>query len=224
MYKELSDTDLTECLQHDQRYHCQFQNVLSKNVKTSCLFILFTRNLELIEDTCDMRVDHITRTATQLSPHRFRLTAPEPEILEISCTNPTSYQQISFKGIQYFSLNLSCSASTPNYFFTVNTQLHEKDNLIAVPFEYTKDQFLGPAILKHSLKRIKNELTLMKVSVFNVLYFLRLMADKYLCCGFTQWRENKKLERKQWRKHKAREEKTEASTSLKADIETEDSD
>ncbi|CAB4046336.1 Hypothetical predicted protein, partial [Paramuricea clavata] len=79
MYKELGETDLTECLRYGRKYHCQFQNVLSKNVRTSCLFVLFSRNLGLVEQTCNMHVDNIQKTAVQLSPHQFRLTSPDEE-------------------------------------------------------------------------------------------------------------------------------------------------
>lgn len=132
MAKQFTERELQNCKKIKTVYHCPQANILSKNLPNLCLYNLFSQNIKAIQDTCSVQITELTSHATQISGTTFRLLAPKPIQLFITCDNGTEYKTI--KGVYILQLTKQCpSAHTKSHVFIRNTMVLHAQNIVSLP-------------------------------------------------------------------------------------------
>lgn len=84
-YKTFSDHDLLQCSNMGGTYFCPNDNVLSREVQTSCLMSLYLRHSEGIKQSCTWTLEKQDNFAIQISEEWFLLYLKEEADVKLMC-------------------------------------------------------------------------------------------------------------------------------------------
>ena len=64
--KQLTASEFQLCRRLGNVYHCPNMNLVNKDLKTLCLYNIYSQTTTFIEDTCEVKVTYLRNHAVQL--------------------------------------------------------------------------------------------------------------------------------------------------------------
>lgn len=116
LYKTFSANDLSLCEKVSGLFYCKHSNHYFRTTYRTCVYYLYTRNLEKVQEECPVSLQVKKDKIMQITNdevivfHRKEQTATH--ICEMATTHE---EEISFKGFKTFILKPGCRVQTPNF-------------------------------------------------------------------------------------------------------------
>ena len=116
LYKTFSASDLSLCEKVSGLFYCKHSNHYYRTTYSTCVYYLYTRNLEKVQEECpvslEVKRDKVLQIANDevIVFHRKEQTATH--ICEMATTHE---EEITFEGFKTFVLKPGCRVQTPNF-------------------------------------------------------------------------------------------------------------
>ena len=140
--KQLTASEFQLCRRLGNVYHCPNMNLVNKDLKTLCLYNIYSQTTTFIEDTCEVKVTYLRNHAVQLSTSPYRILAVNPVQLVLDCKTGNNVTTIS--GVHLLQLTENCpKASTTDFLFVRTPDLLGYHELITLPLLSQAKEWLG---------------------------------------------------------------------------------
>ena len=117
-------------------------NLVNKDLKSLCLYNIYSQTPNFIEDTCEVKVTYLRNHAVQLSTSLYRILAVKPVQLVMDCKTGSNITTIS--GVHLLRLTEACpKASTADFLFVRTPDLVGYHELITLPLLSQAKEWLG---------------------------------------------------------------------------------
>ena len=93
--KQLTASEFQLCRRLESVYHCPNMNLVNKDLKSQCLYNLYSLAPTLIEQTCEVQVSYLKNHAVQLSTSLYWILAVNPVQLVMDCKLGSNITTIS---------------------------------------------------------------------------------------------------------------------------------
>ena len=140
--KQLTASEFQLCRRLGNVYHCPNMNLVNKDLKSLCLYNIYSQTINQIEDTCEVKVTYLRNHAVQLSTSLYRILAVNPVQLVMNCKSGSNVTTIS--GVHLLRLTEDCpKASTTEFLFVRTPELVGYHELITLPLLSQAREWLG---------------------------------------------------------------------------------
>ena len=140
--KEMTSDIIGRCEKFASLYHCRDLNLLTKDVRSLCLYNLYSQSVDRLEDTCNIRLSLNSFHAVQLAAGQFRLLSTEPRQLVIECKEANKVETIW--GVHLLNLTAECpKASTAHHYFTRTTNMVGFAKIVTIPLLTQSKEWIG---------------------------------------------------------------------------------
>ena len=117
--KQLTASEFQLCRRLGSVYHCPNMTFVNKDLKSLCLYNIYSQTPTLIEQTCEVQVSYLNSHAVQLSTSLYRILAVNPVQLVMDCKSGSNITTIS--GVHLLRLTEACPKASTHDFFFVRT-------------------------------------------------------------------------------------------------------
>ena len=140
--KQLTASEFQLCRRLGNVYHCPNMNLVNKELKSLCLYNIYSQTINHIEDTCEVKIKYLRNHAVQLSTSLYRILAVKPVQLVMDCKAGSNVTTIS--GVHLLRLTEDCPKASTNEFLFVRTpDLVGYHELITLPLLSQAKEWLG---------------------------------------------------------------------------------
>ncbi len=113
-YKLLSFANLAACIQCNHVYLCEGHQVLSTNLKGSCLRAIYLQSQRGVKEHCEVEWKPLRESVFQVSPTNYIIISPYPHTTQVACKNGTHYP-IQIQTTTRLHLDPSCTLRLFNH-------------------------------------------------------------------------------------------------------------
>ena len=85
VWKQLAASEFQLCRRLGSVYHCLNMNLVNKDLKSLCLYDIYSQTPTLVEQTCEAQVSYLKNHAVQLSTSLYRILVVNPVQLVMDC-------------------------------------------------------------------------------------------------------------------------------------------
>lgn len=128
VFKVMREESLLDCVKFGQTYHCENNNVVNKNVSRSCLFTLFSQQLDALKNRCNLLLSSPEESVIQLDESTYRLLVPKNQLLTVTCSNGTTTSR-KIQGSLIINLQPGCHATMDSYYITHDSTIRTSASL-----------------------------------------------------------------------------------------------
>ena len=140
--KQMMASEFQLCSRLGNVYHCPNMNLVNKDLKSLCLYNIYSQTTNFIEHTCEVKVTYLRNHAVQLSTSLYRILAVNPVQLVMDCKTGSNITTIS--GVHLLRLTEACpKASTADFLFIRTPELVGYHELITLPLLSQAKEWLG---------------------------------------------------------------------------------
>ena len=140
--KQLTALEFQLCRRLGRDYHCPNMNLVNKDLKSLCLYNIYSQTPSFIEQTCEVQVTYLKSHAVQLSISLYRILAVNRVQLVMDCKTGSNITMIS--GVHLLQLTEACpKASTSDFLFVRTPDLIGFHELITLPLLSQAKEWLG---------------------------------------------------------------------------------
>ena len=140
--KQLTASEFQLCRRLGNVCHCPNMNLVNKDLKSLCLYNIYSQTTNHIENTCEVKVTYLRNHAVQLSTSLYRILAVNPVQLVMDCKTGSNVTTIS--GVHLLRLTEACpKASTTDFLFVRTPELVGYHELITLPLLSQAKEWLG---------------------------------------------------------------------------------
>ena len=143
--KQLTASEFQICRRLGNVYHCPNMNLVNKDLKSLCLYNIYSQTPSFIEQTCEAQVGYHRNHAVQLSTSLYRILAMRPVQLVMDCKTGSNITTIS--GVHLLQLTEACPKASTSEFLIVRTPdligFHELITLLVSSLLSQAKEWLG---------------------------------------------------------------------------------
>lgn len=137
LYRTLNALELSLCHQIDHLYYCKHSNNFMRGTHESCLFFLYTRNVEKVMETCKFSLNIKSDRLVQLSNEKVVIFHEKEKVAVHHCEPSDLHEEkISFAGFKTFILKPGCRVQTPDFVMEGSTQIFlQADEIVSTDID-----------------------------------------------------------------------------------------
>ena len=140
--KQLTALKFQLCRRLGNVYHCPNMNLVNKDLKSLCLYNIYSQTPSFIEQMCEVQVSYLKNHMVQLSTSLCRILAVNPVQLVMDCKSGSNITTIS--GVHLLQLTEAHpKASTSEFLFVWTPDLVGFHELITLPLLSQAKEWLG---------------------------------------------------------------------------------
>ena len=139
--KQLTASQFQLCIRLRTVYHCPNMNLVNKDLKSLCLYNIYSQTPTLIEQTCEVQVRYLKNHAVQLSTSLYQILAVNPVQLVMDCKSGSNITTIS--GVHLLRVTEACSKASTHDLFVRTPDLVGFHELITLPLLSQAKEWLG---------------------------------------------------------------------------------
>lgn len=145
--KVIPERELLECKKWGDQYFCENSNVLNKELDQFCLYSLYKGSKDGIRTNCNPSVTKPRTHVVQLDESTFRVSSPQPQILELTCKNGTKTQK-TLEGMVLAKVPPGCEGTLNSFHLLHDNAIRQEASILQVPLDLQTEDLFDPQFMK----------------------------------------------------------------------------
>ena len=173
IHSTMATYEFSKLQEFGSRFFSTSTLILRRHINTTCLGAIFSQNLEVVKEECEVMIEQQSETLTAITKNKYVLHARKPQTIEITCNSKTQHKAVD--KIEHLKLDQGCKISTENHILFAGQTVIQEEYIHVWPLNWAVDKLFD--LTKSDLDKIVQELKLISKKPTTVKNLHKLMAN-----------------------------------------------